>query len=318
MELAWTPWAQERLLPVPGNDAFEIDLSDTLTLGEMPFDELLEFGIAQRVPERNNEKGNPATDSHGDRLVDTCVATGGVELATRFLVEVCGRVSEGIYGIRRDGAPWGRLRQHLAAASPEERKKAKAIAAKARDFTDQRRQAVAFAFCDPAWVAEDFPEVFRHKYGKLALIASLSTAEQAREAMWRLLGKDDTFPPPHYLVEEAVAFIPNLMRVMDAADADLIIEGAKLAWNKSTLKPWLEIVACLPGKKAQAFLAKHGYKPPVAKGSNKPAANKPGAKKPGAKKPGANKPGAKKPAAKSPAKKPAAKKPAAKERSSKR
>ncbi len=107
--------------------------------------------------------------------------------------------------------------------------------------------------------------------------------------------------------------MPNLMRRLDDADAGLVLEAAKTAWNKATRKPWLELAACLPGKPAQAFLAEHAYVAPklapakTTKASAKPARTKPAAKKPAAKKPAATKPAAKKPATK----KPATKKPAA-------
>jgi hypothetical protein len=313
MELEWTPWAQVRLLPIPGRDAFDLDTSDTLTLGDMPFEELLEFGIAQRAHERYNEKGNHPNDKHGDNLVDTCVATGGVELATKFLVEVCGKKDH--YKLRRDAGGWRRLRQHLAAAPEEQRAAAKTIAAQARRLEDERREAVAFAFCDPEWVNQDLEESLEDGYGKLALLTSLSTPEQARGALARLLGKDGQYSPPYQLVEEAVDFMPNLMRTLDASDVGLVLEAAAKAWNKAVRKPWLEIVACLPLGTAKAFLAEHGYDRPLAKGSKptkaplkkKPLANKKSAAKNAPKKQAA----AKKAVAK---KKPASKKASKKKR----
>jgi hypothetical protein len=278
VELAWSPWAKARLLPVPGRDPFEIDLSDTLTLGEMPFEELLEFGIAQRVPERYNESGNHPSDKHGENLVDTCVATGGVQLATKFLLEVCGRAASGTYKLRQDVRPWGRLRQHLAAASAEDRAAAKALATAARAMTDERKPAVAFAFCDPQWVSEDLPTALEEGYGQLSLLASLETAEQARGALAKLTA-DET--PAYQIIEEGVWFMPNVLRTLEATDVELVLEAARMAWSKATRKPWLEIVACLPGAKAKAFLAEHGYaKPAVKKSAAKkaPAKKKPAAK----------------------------------------
>ena len=316
MEIEGSPWAKARLLPVPGRDACEIDLSDTLTLGEMPFEELLEFGVAQRVPERYNEKGNHPSDKHGDNLVDTCVATGGVQLATKFLLEVCGQRSTANllrsdrYELRQDAAPWGQLRRHLAAASPQARDQAKALATTARTMSDHRKQAVAFAFCDPDWVREDLESALHEGYGLLCLLAALETPAQARDALATLLGKQagSAKPPLYQLIEEGVWFMPNLLRTLDAADAPLVLEAARRTWNKAVRKPWLEIVACLPGADAQAFLDEHGY---VKTAANKTAAKKTTAKKPAAKKPAAKKPAAKKPAKQPVAKqKPAAKKPA--------
>ena len=176
----------------------------TLTLGEMPFEELLKFGVAQRVPERYNEKGNHPSDKHGDNLVDTCVATGGVELATKFLVEVCGRSTKGhfsfaktpFHGDDRAGTSRWRLpssAQRLSKSRPPR------VCSRMNARPSHSRSR------DSGMGARGSARVLRMAV-VLALLASLQTTQQAREALSKLLASET---PRYQIIEEGVWFMPD-------------------------------------------------------------------------------------------------------------
>jgi hypothetical protein len=310
MKVTWTAWAQARVLPYPGEAwTVEVDLpaaekrlakAGAIVPASPEVEAEIERARSLRVNERYNEKGNHPTDSNGRDLVDVWVARAGVVFATRCAIGVCSvaRTDGKPYELRLDAAPWGRLREHLAAASKADLAAAKALAKPARTAKSELRQAVAFAFADPAWAASHYEQMFEDGYGQLALLAVIPDAKTGRLALKRLIeeGPDpDEYIAPFQLVENGYPFVPALMTRLDDADVDLVVRCAGRAWNNATRKPWLEIVASLDAPSAKKFLAKHG----------KPAAKKPSAKKPAAKKPTAKKPAVKKPAVK----KPAAKKP---------
>jgi hypothetical protein len=247
-----------------------------------------------RVNERYGSDGNlPRDEAVLRALVDLWVARAGVVFATEVLLAVCAKPQEprnsapsgAAYELRRDGQPWARLREHLAAASEADQAAAKALAAKARSAKSELRQAVAYAFADPSWVAADLDGMFEAGYGQLALLTALPDAATARQALLRLLGKADIdeYIAEYQLVEEAPPHMPNLIATLDSADAALVKEAAKLAWNKVVAKPWLELVGSLgkakggakpakaPAKKAAAKPAKKAAAKPAKKTAAKPA-----------------------------------------------
>lgn len=282
MEANWTEWARARLLPRPGEPwqvAVDLKKAEAKIPGVPASPKLAEEiarAVSLRVNERYGADGNLPRDTFARDIVDIWCARAGVVFATKALIGVCAtgqqpsnsHPSGKAFELRRDGQPWARLREHLAAASPDDYAEAKAIAAKARKRKDELRQAVAYAFCDPAWVAQDLEQMFEAGYGQLALLSALPDAKTARNVLQRLLGEAgiDEYIAEYQLVEEAPAHIPNLMAVLDASDAPLIKKALAKAWNKPTRKPWEELVASLPGGKSGA--------------KKKPAAKKPAAKKP--------------------------------------
>lgn len=262
MKATWTDWARARLLPRIGEPwQVKVDLkkAEAKVKGVPATPELateIERGATLRLNERYDEKGGHPRDSVARDLVDIWVARAGVEFATQAALGACAeprratssRPTPGAYALRRDGQPWARLREHLAAASEADRAAAKKHAASARTRTDELRQAVAYAFGDPAWVAEDLERMFKAGYGQLALLTVLPDAATARAALLRLLGEAgiDEFIPPYQLIEEAPPHMPNLMAILDDADAELIHKAHAKAWNAATRKPWAELVASLP------------------------------------------------------------------------
>lgn len=281
MKAKWTKWAEEKLLPFPGDprDTWTVDVNAKSLKkseaniakgggGAVPAKPTIKAevkrGIDLRLNEVYGEKGNHPRDTFGRDLVDVWCARAGVAFATEVLVAITDEPQREEahrpghrppYRLRRDGQPWARLREHLAACSADERKQAHAIAKDARDAKHEARQAVAYAFCDAAWVAADIKDgALKKGYGQLALLASLENAQQGRDALALLMSNA---VPKYQLIEEAPAHIPNLMKVLDDDDAPLIIEAAKRAWNAASRKPWLEIVACIDSAEARAFIQEH-------------------------------------------------------------
>lgn len=231
---------------VPGVPAKKLDLATEIARG-----------AELRLNERYDEKGNWARDSVPRDLVDIWCARTGVAFATQALLGACAvKLRPGSqlpgrpYGIRRDGQPWARLREHLAAASDSDRTAAKTHAAKARTRTDELRQAVAYAFCDPTWVAEDLEGMFKEGYGRLALLTALPDAKTARAALLRLLGEAgiEERIPLYQLYEEAPIHIPNLVQQLDDSDADLLLKAQAKAFSTKVRKLWDDLVACIPAK----------------------------------------------------------------------
>lgn len=211
-------------------------------------------GAELRLNERYDEKGNWARDSIPRDIVDIWCARAGVVFATQALLGACAvKLRPGLqlpgrpYGMRRDGQPWGRLREHLAAASESDRAAAKVHAAKARTRTDELRAAVAYAFCDPTWVAEDLEGMFKEGYGRLALLTALPDAKAARAALLRLLGEAGINEriPAYQLFEEAPPHIPNLVQQLDDSDADLIHKAQAKAFSAKVRKLWDDLAASL-------------------------------------------------------------------------
>lgn len=211
-------------------------------------------GAQLRLNERYDAKGKHPRDTIPRDLVDIWCARAGVVFATQALLGACAMerqlglsLETKLYELRRDGQPWARLREHLAAASEADRAAAKLHAARARTRSDQLRPAVAYAFCDPTWVAEDLEAMFKHGYGRLALLTALPDAATARAALLRLLGEAaiDERIPSYQLFEEATPHLPNLLQRLDDTDAALIHKARAKAWNATVRKPWDELLACL-------------------------------------------------------------------------
>ena len=270
MRLGWNDWTRARRLPFPG-EKWQLSSPPksgdaTGTLGDE-----VAVGVEFRLNERYDAKGNHARDAMPRDLIDQWCTAKGVAFATEVLVELCktpqrerphspGQRPQ--YTLRHDGQPWARLREHLALVSAKERAAAREVAMGARKSGNESRQGVAYAFCDSDWVEEDLVDAIKDGYGQLALLASLQNAEQARDAFTNLLGPTT---PKYQVVEELYPHMPNLMLRLDDDDAELVVHAAKLAWNTSVRKPWLEIVACVSSPDARAFLAEHGYAAKPAK-----------------------------------------------------
>ncbi len=274
MKAKWTKWAADRLLPVPG-DEWTVDVKLKKAEGNIAkgggdvvpakpaVKTEVKRGVDLRLNEVYDEKGNHPRDTLGRDLVDVWCARAGVAFATEVVIAIGAekqRARASIpggprpYRLRRDGQPFARLREHLAACSAADRKSAHEIAKGARDAKSDVKQAVAYAFCDEAWVAADIKHAWQMGYGQLALLASLQTAKQGRDALAVLTS---AAVPKYQLIEEAPAHIPNLMKVLDDDDAPLIVAAAKRAWNAASRKPWLEIVACIDSAEAKAFVKEH-------------------------------------------------------------
>jgi hypothetical protein len=212
--------------------------------------------------------GNRPKDIHGRDAVDLWVAGAGLAMTTEILVEACKRghhqasrpaqFGDAPYNVRTDGLPWSRLREHLVAASEGDRADARKVAAAARKAKKQAGNelgpAVAYAFCDDAWVAEDLEAALEHGYGRLCLLAALATPAQAKHALEVM----KTEAPKYMLLENGYTHMPNLMVRLADADADLVIDICEMAWNKAVRKPWLDIAACLSTPRAIGFLEEHG------------------------------------------------------------
>jgi hypothetical protein len=278
VNVEWTAWARARLRPYPGDSwqvAVDLKKAESKIKGvpaAPTVDDEVARAIELGVNERYDTKGNLPRDTTPSDLVDILCARAGVAFATEVVVRACSEPQRARphapnvrnpYAIRHDGQPWGRLREHLAAAPPADRAAAHAAAATARARNDESRQAVAYALCDPTWVAEDTDSMFARGYGTLALLAAQPDAATARDALARLLGKTgrEEYIAPYQIVEEAFPHLPTLMLRLADDDASLVVEAARRAWNTATRKPWLEIVACIQTDEARAFLAEHGYTP---------------------------------------------------------
>lgn len=258
MKANWTKWARAQLLPVPGEPwKVSVDLKKSQTkVPGVPAKPALDAEIARggelRLNERYDEKGGHPRDTIARDLVDIWVARAGVAFTTQVLLGACTQPRRETvsrkgppppYDLRRDGQPWARLREHLAAASETDRAAAKKLAEAARGRDDELRQAVAYAFCDPAWVAEDLEQMFRDGYGQLALLAALPDASSARMVLQRLLADQIR---KFQLVEEAPPHMPNLVARLDEADADLVRQARDRAYKATLRKPWDALVDSLP------------------------------------------------------------------------
>jgi hypothetical protein len=263
VKLVWTPEVRSRWLPFPGEPwTLAPEPHPDVPSGPSVADEIAR-GLALRLQHRYDATtGMRPRDTHGRQLVDAWCERAGVAFATEVLIAIACTLLpkdprnpvERPYAIRHDGQPWGRLREQLAVAPAAQRARAHELAAAARDAPGELRFGLAYAFCDDAWVAEDRDAALTGGYGRLAVIASLRDAAQARAVLERML--DPTYTR-FQLVEEAVPHVPNLMRRLDPADGELIVRAASLAWSKPSRRPWLPLVACYDGEAAHAFLDAH-------------------------------------------------------------
>lgn len=308
MNVDWSASAtvRARVLPFPGKGApshlaapqpwaMKIDLKKAEAAikkaggGSVPaspsVDAEVKRGIQLRLNEQYDEKGNWAKDTLPRDLVDVWCARAGVAFATHVLVTICdepqlARAStpkvRQPYKLRRDGLPWSRLREHLAAADRDrDAAHEAAVRAGARKAKHEARQGVAYAFCDQAWAQDDLKGALSEGYGQLAVIAALQDAQAIRDAMLFLMGERKVAgvaaAPKYQLIENLVPHVPTLMCALlgdkddkdnkdDKDDKDLIVRAAGQAWNAAVRKPWLEIVRCLAStnKDAKAFVAQHG------------------------------------------------------------
>jgi hypothetical protein len=270
--IQWTKSLRAKLLPYPGDDwTTESDLRKAAKAiekiaGAVPEHPTLEAevqrGLTARLDHRYNEAGNHPRDTLGRELVDLWCARRGVEFATEVLIAIARTRPANAqtredkpYKLRRDGQPWGRLREHLLGGSSEQLEAARALAERARgEPAGELRPALAYAFCDADWVAEDLEAALKAGYGQLALLSCLS-AEPAAATLRKMIGG-----VRFQLIEEAVPHIPNVMSRLGEAGSSLIVGIAELAWDKSSRKPWLELVGCYDTEEARAFVAKHAPK----------------------------------------------------------
>lgn len=278
MKTTWTKWAQDRVLPFPG-DAWtvkvalkkaeaNINKAGGAAVPDVPkvADEV-KRGVKLRLNETYDVKGNHPRDTFGRDLVDVWITRAGVPFALEVLIAICETPQlpslasphgPRTYRLRRDGQPWARLREHLHAIAKEERDEAHKLAAKARSAKSELRQALAYAFCDAAWVEADMPAALKKGYGQLALLAACANARQARDALQFLMRDVGEGGVPKYqLIEEGVTHMPNLMRMLDDKDAPLVVAAARRAWNGASRKPWLEVVGSLTTSEAKAFVKEH-------------------------------------------------------------
>lgn len=273
-KLQWTDWARERLLPLPGETwtlTADLKKAEKAVLkaggGQVPaaptVKEEVQRAVSLRVHERYNPQGNYPRDTCGRDLVDVWCARRGVAFATEVLIAVCRQPREKAnhraYELRLDGQPWGRLREHLAVADAKERKAALALAATARkaDKKSELPAALAYAFCEQAWVKEALPRALDKGYGQLALLTALTDKKKLREALVFLLGETEEYVAKYQLVEYLYPHMPTVLQLLDDADAPMVVRAGEQAWNKATRKPWLEIVGCLQTPAAKAFVKKY-------------------------------------------------------------
>lgn len=258
MAIHWTEAVKARLLPYPG-EAWTLAADPRASaralaqLGEPPESPTLAAelarGLAAGLDHRYDAQGNHLDDRLAAHLVDRWCARAGVGFATEVLIEIVRTRPN--YELRRDGQPWGRLREQLYGAAPGDRGRAWAIASAARrEATGELRPALAYAFCDPAWVDEDLDDALRHGYGQLALLACLAEPDRIATAL------EQVVTTLYQLIEEAVPHIPNVMRRLGDAGSDLILTCASLAWDERTRAPWLELVRCYDTPAARAFASR--------------------------------------------------------------
>ncbi|MFV8751116.1 hypothetical protein ACNOYE_11280 [Nannocystaceae bacterium ST9] len=259
MAIHWTKAARSRLLPYPGEPwPLILDLrASTKALGksvgavpEQPtLAAELARGLAARLGDRYDEQGNHPHDLLGAHLVDLWCDRRDVVFATEVLIAIA-RACPTPYALRKDGLPWSRLREHLLSAPADVRAQARALAAAARsEPAGELRPALAYAFCERAWVDEDLDEALRQGYGQLALLACLTEPAAIAGAIERVV--ETLFQ----LIEEAVPHMPNVMSRLGDEGASLIVTCAGLAWDKASRVPWLDLVACYDTPEAAAFLA---------------------------------------------------------------
>ena len=211
-----------------------------------------------RVNRRYNEKGSWDRSPVGAMLLDLWVQRGGLAFATGALIKACNRrlprhnpPGEQPFDLRRDGQPWRRLREHLVAS-----KDAKAVDAAHAEaarfwklkpvdgFQEQTfrdlRCGLAFAFCDAAWVSEMIDPMFEEGYGCWCALAAVRDPKQARKLLERMVKEDLRFQ----LYEEAVVFLPTLVKTAGSAARpalEAMIEGA---FNNKVKKPFLALLDC--------------------------------------------------------------------------
>lgn len=272
MPIQWTKSLRAKLVPYPGDEwTIASDLRKSAKAvekiaGAVPehptLEEELQRGLTARLDHRYNEAGNHPRDSLGRELVDLWCARRGVVFATEVLIAIVRtrppkalRAEDKPFKLRRDGQPWGRLREHLLSGSSEQFSAAHAVAERARrEPSGELRPALAYAFCDAAWVNEDFGAALKAGYGQLALLTCVPADRAA--ATLRAMMTGIRFQ----LIEEAVPHIPTVMSRLGDDGSSLIVEIAELAWDRASRKPWLELVGCYDTAEPRAFVAKHGPK----------------------------------------------------------
>lgn len=214
-------------------------------------------GVKRRIEACYDLKGNHDRSKTPALLVDLWVQRAGLAFTTGVLLDACSRPVPRVnmrgvtaYSLRRDAQPWRRLREHLVAAEPAQVKEAHAVAerwwkqkppaeALAHASVLEVRCALAFSFCDQAWVHEVLDEVFEQGYGRWAVLSAITEPKAALAALKRLSSVDTAYQ----IYEEAVVHLPTLVKVAGPAARATLQKLRDRAFSKKVQKPFAELLA---------------------------------------------------------------------------
>lgn len=207
-------------------------------------------GHELRVNRRYDAEGRWDRTSTAADLVDLLAQRGGLAFTTAVLIKVCslpiprdGGGPDQPFALRRDGQPWRRLREHLVASKdPSAVRAARDVAAQtwAQAEQDELRCALAFAFCEDAWVEAMIDPMFQKGYGRWAVLAAVRDPQQALALMKRIVKSDLRFQ----LYEEAVIHLPTLVKTAGPEGRAELEKMIERAWNEKVKKPFIALSAC--------------------------------------------------------------------------
>lgn len=254
--MIFPPPLAKQLVPFAG-DAFTLKLKKAEALEKalgvkVPAapDEAAEVKRAHelRVNRRYTVAGAWDRSAAASEFVDLLVQRAGLAFTTSVLIKACSLPipndrggPEQPYALRRDGQPWRRLREHLVASKdPKAVDAAHAVAAKVDPKKLELRCGLAFAFCDEAWLEPLIDPMFENGYGCWALLAAVSDPKQALALMKRIVKEDLRFQ----LYEEAVIFIPTVVKTAGPAGKPELEKMVARAFNEKVKKPFTALLAC--------------------------------------------------------------------------
>jgi hypothetical protein len=203
-----------------------------------------------RVNRRYDAAGAWDRSSTSSEWVDLLAQRAGLAFTTSVLIKACslriprdGGGPDQPFALRRDGQPWRRLREHLVASKePSAVKAAHALAVQhwAQAAQDELRCGLAFAFCDASWVEAMIDPMFEKGYGRWAVLAAVRDPQRALALMRRLADANLRFQ----LYEEAVVFIPTLVKTAGPEGRAALEQMIERAWNEKVKKPFIALRAC--------------------------------------------------------------------------
>lgn len=255
MPIEWSTTVAKRLLPFPGRGvalkprpaaALAAAIGEALP-ASLSEDVEVERGVRLGIHRRYDDQGRHLRSAVAPALVDAWVQREGLAFATAVLARVCREPVPATpasphpraYQLRHDGEPWRRLRQHLAATTSAGAPLAAAQSARA-GAPGELGAALAYAFCEPAWVAAELEDAFARGYGRMAVLAAITDPALALSAGERLV----SLRPRYQLYEEAVPHVPTLAQTMGDAGRGVVEAMVAGAYGTGVRKPFAELLAC--------------------------------------------------------------------------